>query len=67
MEENVFNATKYKNEFKKQYYKQLNVAIPIPLMEEFEEKLKKEKKRKAEFIIGKINEYLGKNVNQEKK
>ena len=46
MEENVFNATKYKNDFKKKNYKQLNVAIPIPLMEDFEAKLKKDKKRK---------------------
>lgn len=67
MEEYKFNATKYKNEFKKQNYKQLNVAIPILLMEEFEKKLKKDHIRKAEFVYNKITEYLEEDVKKEKK
>jgi len=67
MEKNEFNATKYKNEFKKKNYKQLNVAIPIPLMKDFEVKLKKDNKRKAEVITEKIVEYLHEDVNEKKK
>lgn len=54
----VYNSTVYNNDYRKKHYKQLNIDIPIEIMEEFEEKLKKEKKSKKEVILNLIENYI---------
>lgn len=64
MKEKEFNQTNYINQYRKEHYKQLNVDVPIDMMEEFEQNLKKNKTSKKSFIISTIIEYNRKNYNE---
>lgn len=56
----LYNKTKYDNDYRKRHYKQLNVDVPIETMKEFEKKLKEEKKIKKEIILKWIEDYIEK-------
>lgn len=54
----IYNSTVYNNDYRKKHYKQLNVDIPISLMEDFENCLKMTKQTKKEFIMKSINDFI---------
>ena len=54
----IYNETFYTNQYRKKHYKQLNVDIPISLMEDFEHCLKYTGQSKKQFVIKAINEFL---------
>ena len=56
----IYNETIYTNEYRKKHYKQLNVDIPISLMEDFEHCLKHADITKKQFVIQSINEFINK-------
>ena len=53
-----YDAIRYNNEFRKKHYKQLNVDVPIELMNEFQETLKKKNISKKQFIYKVINDFV---------
>lgn len=54
----IYDETTYVNKYRKEHYKQLNVDIPISLMEDLEHCLKYTGQTKKQFIIKAINEFL---------
>ena len=54
----IYDETIYTNEYRKKHYKQLNVDIPISLMEDFEHCLKCADITKKQFIIQSINNFI---------
>ena len=54
-------SSRVKNNWNRKHYKSVQAFLPIPLVEEWEEKLKSEGISKAEFIRKNIENYLQKN------
>ena len=61
MEEKV-TRTKYLNQYRKDRFKQLNVDIPLQMMEDFETILKAKKTNKRQFIQKSIIDYINENI-----
>lgn len=53
--------TQYKNEYRKERFKQLNVDIPFKMMEDLEKALKENNLNKRQFVYKCITDFLAEN------